>query len=77
MPRDSTTSWEIHGAGAVSRVWLTNSFIMPSGLSSERVRQMMSSGQLRHEWTPYGRVVDPVALEALRVERERKKAGVS
>ena len=47
------------------------------GLTPTRIRQLTTSGQLRHERTAIGRLIDPEAVEALRVERERKKVGTS
>ena len=47
------------------------------GLTPIRIRQLTASDQLRHERTAIGWLIDPEAVEALRVERERKKAGVS
>lgn len=39
------------------------------GLSSERVRQLMVSGKLKHQRTPIGRLIDPRSIEELRRER--------
>ena len=46
------------------------------GVTTQRIRQLMASGQLRHERTAIGRLIDPGAARALRLERERRKEGV-
>ena len=43
------------------------------GVTPQRIRQLMASGQLRHERTAIGRLIDPEAAKALRLERERRK----
>ena len=43
------------------------------GLTPSRIRQMMGSGYLPHQWTPIGRLVNAAAVEAIRDERERRR----
>lgn len=45
------------------------------GVTSARVRQLISAGQLEAVRTPLGRLVDPASVDALRREREARKAG--
>lgn len=47
------------------------------GLTTQRIRQLMTAGILRHEWTPIGRLVDAAAVESLRLERKQRKGGAA
>ncbi len=47
------------------------------GLSSARVYQLMQSGVLPYRSTALGRLVDPVAVAALKIEREKKESAMS
>ena len=47
------------------------------GLTPQRVRQLLVSGQLRYQATPLGRLIDADAVKALRIEREQRKGGVA
>jgi predicted site-specific integrase-resolvase len=44
------------------------------GITPARVRQMLTTGQLRYVATPLGRVVDADDVERLRQEREARQA---
>jgi hypothetical protein len=58
---------------AVEERWLSPAEAARAlGLTPARIRQMMGSGYLPHQWTPIGRLVDAAAVEAIRAERERK-----
>ena len=46
-------------------------------VTPQRIRQLMAEGQLHHEWTPLGRIVDADAVEALRIERSQKAGGAA
>ena len=42
------------------------------GLTTQRIRQLMAEGQLGHQWTPLGRLVDADAVEALKAQRDQR-----
>ena len=44
------------------------------GVTPQRVRQMMRSGELVCVHTPLGRLADPASVERLRVEREGRRS---
>ncbi len=47
------------------------------GLSAQRVSQLKQAGVLPYRSTALGRLVDPVAVAALKVEREKKESAMS
>ncbi len=47
------------------------------GLSTQRVSQLMQTGVLPYRSTALGRLLDPEAVAALKVEREKKESAMT
>ncbi len=47
------------------------------GLSAQRVSQLMQAGVLPYRNTALGRLLDPKAVAALKIEREKKESAMS
>jgi hypothetical protein len=55
--------------------WLTPSQAARElGVTPARVRQLISTGQLPHNWTPLGRLVPAASVAALAAERLARRA---
>lgn len=47
------------------------------GVTPAYIRLLMRQGRLRHETTPYGRLIDPAAIEQFSVQRVAQQKGAA